>query len=110
MIQNSSEPGTTNQPGLFIHLCEHAKLCSMVVKQLYGITKSRVRRNDIQETFHSLDMLLQDWRDSTSEQRGPIQTDPGLPVPDRTIQSSYYENNVELYLRYHELKVTIYHK
>ncbi|KAH8775167.1 hypothetical protein BGZ57DRAFT_928059 [Hyaloscypha finlandica] len=110
MIQNSSEPGTTNQPGLFIHLCEHAKLCSMVVKQLYGITKSRARRNDIQETFHSLDMLLQDWRDSRLEQRGLIQTDPGLPVPERTIQSSYDENNVELYLRYHELKVTIYHK
>jgi hypothetical protein len=96
MIQNSSEPGTTNQPGLFIHLCEHAKLCSMVVKQLYGITKSRVRRNDIQETFHSLDMLLKDWRDSILEQRGLIQTDPGLPVPELTIQSSYDENNVEL--------------
>ncbi|KUI72158.1 hypothetical protein VM1G_07804 [Cytospora mali] len=113
IIQSPTEPDTTNGPpaGLFLHFCEYARLCSMVVKQLYGITKSRVRRNEIQETLHSLDMLLQSWKDSTSDKRGSIVMDPGFAVPNRKAsQSSQYGNHVELYLRWHELKVTIYHK
>lgn len=82
----------------------------MVVKQLYGITKSRVRRNDIQETLDSLDMLLQSWKDFTSGQRGPTRMDPGLSVPDWATLQSSHESHVELYLRWHELKVTIHHK
>ncbi|KAK2605529.1 hypothetical protein N8I77_008360 [Diaporthe amygdali] len=107
MAQPLSEDDTNGQSGLFLHFCEHAKLCSMVVKQLYGITKSRERRNEIQDMFHSLDTLLQSWKD----QSGPIPTDADFSVPDRTtLQSSQSENNVELYLRWHELKVTIFHK
>ncbi|KAJ0107736.1 hypothetical protein J7T55_010343 [Diaporthe amygdali] len=93
MAQPLSEDDTNGQSGLFLHFCEYAKLCSMVVKQLYGITKSRARRNEIQDMFHSLDTLLQSWKD----QSGPIPTDADFSVPDRTtLQSSQSENNVEL--------------
>ncbi|KUI56471.1 hypothetical protein VP1G_03796 [Cytospora mali] len=113
MIQSPTGPDTTNRSpaGLFLQFCEHARLCSMVIKQLYGITKSRVRRNEIQETLQSLDTLLQSWKDSTSDKHGPSVVDPGFSVPDRKVsQSSQYGNYVELYLRWHELKVTIHHK
>jgi hypothetical protein len=93
-----------NKPSPFIHFCEHAKLCSMVVKQLYGITKSRVLRKDVQDLCHSLDGLLQSWKDQN-------ETESTLSVPGRaTMQNSQSEKNVELYLRWHELKVTIFHK
>ncbi|KAH8777669.1 hypothetical protein F5883DRAFT_236712 [Diaporthe sp. PMI_573] len=106
MAQPPSE-SDTNEPSPFIHFCEHAKLCSMVVKQLYGITKSRVLRNDVQDLFHSLDTLLQSWKD----QSGPSRTDPTFPAPGRgPMQSAQPENNVELFLRWHELKVTIFHR
>ncbi|POS72771.1 hypothetical protein DHEL01_v208840 [Diaporthe helianthi] len=95
MAQPTSE-SDNNEPSPFIYFCEHAKLCSMVVKQLYGITKSRVPRNDVQDLFHSLDTLLQSWKD----QSGPSRTNQTFPAPGhRPMQSAQPENNVELFLR-----------
>lgn len=90
-----------------MNFCEHAKLCSLVVKQLYGLAKREVCRVDIQDTFQALDQVLEAWKDSAVSGFGVGQQETGLQNPS---SPSLCDQSVEKSLRYFELKVTIHHK
>ncbi|KAL9110692.1 MAG: hypothetical protein Q9187_008025, partial [Circinaria calcarea] len=102
MIQHQSD----RRP--FIFLCEHAKLCSIVIKQLYGLAKSKERRDEMKGTIDSLDKLLQAWKDSWLKQQESNQIKSGSQ--DFMASASLCEQKAEICLKYHELKVTIHHK
>lgn len=102
-IQGHLEQPDSTRPNPFVCLCEYAKLCSMTLKQLYSNLRSTVPRSDFESTLHGLDQLLQAWK---SAALGQVDGDPSKSVTS----SLSSEQHSDVLLKYHELRVTIYHR
>ncbi|KAK0512799.1 hypothetical protein JMJ35_004816 [Cladonia borealis] len=102
-IQRHPEWPKPTQADPFICQCEYAKLCSRILKQLYSNNRSTIRRSDYEPTLYGLDQLLQAWKGSALGQIDSMSSDP-------TTSSLSTGQHSEVLLKYHELRVTIYHK
>ena len=83
----------------FIHYCEYAKICSLTIKQLYGVGKARVRTENVDSTIATLDRLLHSWRQSAPQ----LHTSGDVDGRDLS-------RLLDVDLAYHELVITIHHK
>lgn len=99
-IQQLPDP-TQSDP--FICQCEHAKLCSMILKQLYSNNRSTIRRSDFEPTLYRLDQLLQAWKGSALGHIDSVSSNP-------TTSNLSSGQRSDVLLKHHELRVTIYHR
>ena len=102
-IQRHPEQPDSTRADPFICLCEYAKLCSLILKQLYSNNRSTVPRSAFESTLHGLDQLLQAWK---SAALGQIDNDSSNLITS----SLSSEQHSDVLLKYHELRVTIYHR
>ena len=102
-IQRRPEQPDSTRPDPFICLCEYARLCCMILKQLYSNIGSTVPRGDFESRLHGLDKLLQAWK---SAALGQADRDPSKIVTSNLSS----EQHSDVLLKYHELRVTIYHR
>lgn len=102
-IQRRPEQPDSTRTDPFICLCEYARICSMILKQLYSNIRSTVPRGDFESRLHGLDQLLQAWKSAAF---GQVDSDSSKIVTSNLSS----EQHSDVLLKYHELRVTIYHR
>ena len=94
-------------PSLLRYYCEHAKLCSVVISNLYKTNDSKLGNQSPQSSLKQLEEALEGWRRSLLDATAP-QLDIARSIIEKEQLTSRQE--IELCLLYHELKFMIHQR
>lgn len=88
---------------------DYARTCSLVMKSLYAATPAKSFRTNSQDAVLFLDNSLEEWKSSAL----PISNKSAHNRDSWTIESTpdfSERQQMDLRLKYHELKFAIHHK
>lgn len=106
-IQQDFQSSISQTPDHLIYYCDYARLCSLVMKKLYGASPLKTAQNNFQDTVLFLGNALEKWKSSLPQNK-ILQHDYCWAMSVSRDFST--RQQMDLRLKYYELRFAIYPK